>query len=324
MRIGKLTNKQLKEAVLDILPGLRKEVTLRPGVGIDCAALKLDGQAVLSTDPITAGGGEAGRLAVHVCANDVAAAGAEPVGMLLTVLVPPTATLQQIHAVVSDAAQAARQLNIEIMGGHTEVTDAVNRILLSATVVGKAGKRGVLSAAGGKPGMDVVMTGTLATEGTLILCREKARKLRLTPEEKEVAEHLAQKLSIVKEGLAAAENGACAMHDVTEGGLYGAAYEMAEASGCGLELWPKRVPVLPLTLRVARTLNIDPYRLIGSGSLIIACPDGEAMVRALARIGCSAAHVGKLLNEGYYLRDGETRTPLFAPGADELYRALEG
>ena len=171
--------------------------------------------------------------------------------------------------------------------------------------------------------MSLIATGYLATEGTLILCREKDEQLGLTREEKALAASLEEKLSVVKAGMTAAENGACAMHDVTEGGLYGAAYEMALSSGCGVEVWPERAKVLPLTRKVADALGIDIFRLIGSGSLLIACRDAKTMLRALEEAGCEAAEIGRLTPEGFRIVRGGTAFPLDPPGADELYRALE-
>ena len=65
------------------------------------------------------------------------------------------------------------------------------------------------------------------------------------------------------------------MHDITEGGVFGAAWEMAEASGCGMVLYPEKVLMHPITKKICQKFGIDPYRLISSGSMLIACDDGE-------------------------------------------------
>ena len=60
------------------------------GVGEDCAALKLaPGETlILSTDPITGTAKDIGSLAMQITLNDLASSGAEPVGVMLTVLLP--------------------------------------------------------------------------------------------------------------------------------------------------------------------------------------------------------------------------------------------
>ena len=81
MKIGKLSESALQKVVFEQLHTRRDEVLVGPGIGEDCAALKLqEGEVfVTSTDPIT-GTVKDGRLAVHVTANDLASAGAETIG----------------------------------------------------------------------------------------------------------------------------------------------------------------------------------------------------------------------------------------------------
>ncbi|MFR3907450.1 MAG: AIR synthase-related protein, partial [Christensenellales bacterium] len=112
---------------------------------------------------------------------------------------------------------------------------------------------------------------------------------------------------------------ATAMHDITEGGVFGAAWEMAEASGCGMVLYPEKVLMHPITKKICQKFGIDPYRLISSGSMLIACDDGEGMVKGLAAIGIPAAVIGKAVESGVSTADG---TEIPAPEADELYKII--
>ena len=93
MKLGKLSNDKLDSLILSKFGHMRKEVVCSPHVGVDCAAVDLGGRiAVLSTDPITAADKNIGSLTVHVSCNDAAAAGAEPIGLLVTLLIPPHGT----------------------------------------------------------------------------------------------------------------------------------------------------------------------------------------------------------------------------------------
>ena len=75
MKIGKLSESALQKVVFEQLHTRRDEVLVGPGIGEDCAALKLqEGEVfVTSTDPITGTVKEIGRLAVHVTANSTSA-----------------------------------------------------------------------------------------------------------------------------------------------------------------------------------------------------------------------------------------------------------
>lgn len=318
MRLGKLTNEQLERLVLSKFGHIREEVVCSPHVGVDCAAVDLGGRlAVLSTDPITSADKNIGGLTVHVSCNDAAAAGAEPIGLLVTLLIPPEATEEDVDTVTNELTAAAKLANIEIIGGHTEVTSSVNRFVTCATVIAKAGKNGIITPAGMKQGNDIVMTKLAGIEGTAVIAADFPDRLPLTDEEFAEAASFMEHVSVVKEGLFAADHGATAMHDITEGGVLGAAWEMAEASGCGMVIDTELIPIHPITRKICDSCGIDPLRLLSSGSMLIACENGEALVCGLKELGINAAVIGKAEGKEVRQADGKIVAP---PEADELYR----
>lgn len=313
MRLGKLDNDTLETLVLNKFVKSRPESLSAPQVGLDCATLDLNGDlAVLSCDPITSAGiAHLGRLTVNVCCNDAAAAGAEPVGMLVTLLAPPSATESEIARIADDLASAAARANVDILGGHTEVTDAVTRYTTCSSVIARMGRSRVLL--GMRAGDDIVMTKWAGLEGTAIILADYAQRLSAVPA---VSLDLDSLLSVVPESRTAMRHKAHAMHDVTEGGVLGALWEMAALYGCGIRLDCGAIPVLDATRDICTQLGLDPLRLIGSGSMLIACPDGEALVKALLAEGIHAARIGRA--EGEVLLDGNGRE-IAPPGADEIY-----
>ena len=319
MRLGKLSNEKLEELILSKFHSTRSEVLTSPHIGMDCATVNLgESLAVLSMDPITSATSNLGGIAVHVNCNDAAAAGAEPVGLLVTLLAPPNATEEDLGRVADELAAAAREANVDILGGHTEVTDCVNRMVTCCSVLAKTGPRGLISPSGMQPGDDLILTKWAGLEGSAVIASDFAD--RLSDMEKQLvdeAREFVHLLSVVKEGLYAAEHGATAMHDVTEGGVFGAAWELAYASGTGLVLYPERIPLHPATKEICDRLNLDPMRLLSSGSMLIACPDGAVMAGGLKGLGIPAAVIGRAEGEGVSLADG---TPVAPPQADELYR----
>ena len=111
MEVGKLKNEVLGEIVLSEIHRIREDVLIRPGIGEDCAAIAFgDYACVLTTDPITGSGSQLGKLAVHVCLNDIASSGAEPVGLMLTLLCPENTTKDEIQAILKEANQTAKEL----------------------------------------------------------------------------------------------------------------------------------------------------------------------------------------------------------------------
>ena len=240
MEIGKVPESILKRAVFRQLHTRREEVLVGASVGEDCAAVQLapDEVFVLSTDPITGTTKNIGGLAVQITANDLASAGAEPVGVLLTVLLPPDADEPLIRQLMQEVESACEELHIQAMGGHTEITEAVNQPLISVTGVGKVKKGCLITTGGAHNGDDVVLTKWIGLEGTAIIAKEKEMELlgRFARTFVEEAKGFDKLLSVVPEAAIAVKSGVSAMHDVTEGGIYGALWELAEASGIGLEI----------------------------------------------------------------------------------------
>ncbi len=325
MKQGKLTNIQLNESILSKLKPMNEETVLGAGVGEDCCAVDLGDICVVSTDPITAADANAGSLAIHINANDVASAGAVPLAALVTILLPVGADNEQLNGIVRQLTDTAQSLNIDIIGGHTEVTESVNRAIVSVTMIGRPAVRGrIFRTADMKPGDDIVMTKYAGLEGTSIIMQDfaaEAQKL-LSDIEKAQAAYVEDSLSVVEEGIAAAGFcGTSAMHDITEGGVKGAVAEMCEASGLGATIYFSRVPVLDITKKLCEHYGLDVYSLISSGSMLIAASDGAALCKALCAQGIPACVIGRAEPSG--LINGDSAESFAPPERDELYRVLE-
>jgi len=326
MEIGKVPNSVLEEIVLDKLKHNRSEVLLRPKVGEDCSAIDFgDNICVLSSDPITGTVNEVGSLAVHVSCNDIASCGAEPVGLISTILLPAGTTEKELDTIMSQMSQAAAELNVEIIGGHTEITNAVNRVVVTSTVLGKITRDKLVTTSGARPGDSIILTKWAGVEGTAIIAGEKESELvgQVGKEAVEKAKKLISSISVVKEGLIAAEFGASAMHDVTEGGVLGALWEMAHASNVGIVVYEDKVPIKEETLSIAKYFGIDPLKLISSGCMLIACKDGEGLVEKLESNGIKATIIGKVTEDKKCLLVTPDGThEIEQPGPDELYKVV--
>lgn len=327
MKVGKVPESILKRSVLRQIHTRRAEVRMGAGVGEDCAAVKLAGDEVfvVSTDPITGTAEDIGRLSMHITMNDLASSGAEPIGVLLTILLPEGSEEADLKKIMGQVEDVCAECHVQIMGGHTEVTRAVCQPLINVCGVGKAKEGKLVSTSGARPGDDILATKWIGLEGTSILAKEKAQELlgRYPDWFVERAQRLDQYLSVLPEAEAAVKAGVSAMHDVTEGGIFGALWEMAESSGVGLEIDWKKIPVKQETIEVCEFFQINPYGLISSGCMLMAAPDGNRVAWELERKGIHAAVIGKA-TEGNdrVLWNGEEKRFLEPPKADELYKVL--
>lgn len=310
-------------------------VRLGPGIGRDAAVLDIpSGGLVAASDPVTFASDEIGWYAVNVNANDVVCCGGRPRWFLATVLLPERATTEALAARVFEQIEGAcASLGAVVVGGHTEITEGLDRVLIAGTMLGELVGAAHVDPREAVPGDVLLLTKGIALEGATILARERRDALVGRIDEATLTRCEGwlhdPGISVVRDALAAlAAGGVHALHDPTEGGLATALTELAEASGAGLTVDAAALPVLPECAAICEALGLDPLGLIASGALLLAvAPERAADVEAaLAAEGLAVARIGALeARPGCRLRraDGSEETlPRFE--RDELARALEG
>lgn len=326
MNTGKLNWDVLKKLLKENQGAVRQEVEKGGSVGEDCAVVSLkEGRLILSTDPVTAASENIGHIAYHININDIATTGATPLGIMVTILAPPSAELSDIETVMREISEEAKKHQVTILGGHTEVTDAVNRMVVSVTALGtmKPSDR-VVWTGGAEPGDAILVTKVLGLEGTSILVsdfKEQAMDI-LTEEELEEAKSYGDYLSVLPEGNLLGKM-ATSMHDITEGGILGALWEVKEASGYGFRVWEEQLPITEVTKKLCRHFGLDPLRLISSGSMLITVKNGEEAVALLKEHGISASIIGEVTEQGAVLLKERRECPVEAPLRDEIYKMYD-
>ncbi len=328
MNIGKVPESVLKRSIIKQIKKRRPEIVMGAAVGEDCAAIELkEGEVyVMSTDPITGTSHEIGALAVHVTANDIASAGAEVIGVMLSVLLPDGTEEEELKSIMRQVEEVCQDLNIQTIGGHTEVTAVVNQPVITVTGVGKVLKENLITTGGAKPGDEVLVTKWIGLEGTSIIAREMKDELlsRFNPSFVDKAADFIRYLSVVPESAIAVKNNVTAMHDVTEGGIFGALWEVAEASKVGLKIDLKSIPVRQETIEICEVFGINPYQLISSGSMLMTAPNGHSLAEKLKEAGINAAVIGRVTEgKDRLLINGDETRYLEPPKADELYKIYE-
>ncbi len=322
--VGKLDSELLKKIVFDKITFRRNEVKSRAAIGEDCATVDFDeSYLVISTDPITAAVEEIGRLAIHISCNDIATNGIEPIGIMLSVMLPVGTTQKDVERIMEQAGETAKKLEVEIVGGHTEITHAVNKPIIVSTAFGK---KPICETEkfNAEPGDVIMMTKTAGLEGIGIIASDLEQRLTsiLTKEELGKSKKFLESVSVVKEGIIAGKIGASQMHDITEGGILGAIWEMCQVGNLGAEICKEEIPVEDVTLKIANALDIDPYRLISSGCmLIISRKSSENLIKdAIENEGIKITKIGEIKNKEYGIRmNGEIILP---PSGDELYKVV--
>ncbi|MEA3345935.1 MAG: AIR synthase family protein [Chloroflexota bacterium] len=273
-----------------------------PGIGEDATVIDFgDRYLVAKTDPITFATDEIGWYAVHVNANDIATAGAEPKWLLVTLLLPEgQADRALVEKIFSQLSEACKQIGVSLCGGHTEVTYNLDRPIVVGQMLGEVAPDRLVTSSGARTGDVIILTKGVAVEGTAIIAREKAPELA----DEYSAEFLDRcrnflrdpGISILREARIAVRTARVqAMHDPTEGGLATGLWELAQASGVGLRIERAAIPILPETAALCSHYELNPLGIIASGSLLLALApeDAQSVIAALRSEGIPAAVIGE-------------------------------
>lgn len=305
-----------------------------PGIGMDCAVIDLGQQLlVMKSDPITFATDEIGWYAVQINSNDIATTGATPRWMLATLLLPENQTTPElVERIYDQLVQAAEQMDISLVGGHTEVTYDLDRPILIGTLIGEVEPHRLVMPGGARPGDRLLLTKGVPIEATALLAREFATRLRPAFSEVEIEEaqgYLHKPgISVVRDARIATQAGkVTAMHDPTEGGLASALWELAEASGHALYFEPEQVYLPPISKKMCEVFDLNPLATIASGALLMAVApeDSRAICHALMAEGIRCTEIGwvepgppEVWQPG---SGGRERLP--RPARDEIARVYE-
>ena len=328
-----------RELLADLIGELNIDeasVVFGPGIGRDVAILDCGGSQylVVTSDPITFATDALGYYAVWVNANDIATTGGIPRWMTVTLLLPKGAANENtVRHIWDQLRQAATDLEVVIIGGHTEITSTVTTPIVSGHMLGVVPREGYITSAGAVPGDEVVVLGQVPVEGTALLAREIPRKLSALGFAEDAIAAAAELLfdpgiCVVEYARLAAQT--CteihAFHDPTEGGLATGLGELALASKVGLRVEGDSIPVLGVGRDFCEKLGIDPLGLIASGCLLAALPAEQAqqLLAQAAEQHIPAAVIATVVpeSEGLQIHHAGRWHPLPRYDQDELTKVL--
>ena len=282
-------------------------VLIGPEIGADAAAIEIRSPVlIVKSDPITFPTPDAARYLVHVNANDVACMGGKPRWLLVTALLPEHGTTEQsVEGLFRQLSTVCDELGISLIGGHTEITEAVTRPVLIGMLLGEASRETLLDIRRSRPGDSLLLCNTVAVEGTAILANEAPpESLTGIPDlVLEQSRNLTNDpgISVIPAATALLASGTQlrGLHDPTEGGIATAIWEVARITGCDIDL-TQPIPIRDDTRLICERLGLDPLGLIASGALL-AVVEPESATGAIAEMaerGITASEIGRLRTAG--------------------------
>ena len=307
-KIGKIDYDAFEAIVAGRLGCRSEDVIVGPRTGVDAAVMKVGDKAlVVAEDPIFPAAGlpleTFGWFTVHIGASDVAVMGVKPQFATYSLLMPPGTPDCDLETIVDSIHRAAVDLDISIIGGHTGYYPAVSvPIVGGITVIGIGELHEIITPAGARPGDAVLMTKGPAIEAAALLAVLYETELRSRHGDAITEAALARcsEISVVKDALVARAAGpVSAMHDATEGGVLGGLWEIASASGVGMEVREADMCLPGDVLAVCEMLSIDPLAAISEGTLLVTVPPAaaRAVISALQARDIPCTQIGRVTED---------------------------
>lgn len=325
MNVGRVMENAYKRSILRKIKTKREEVVIGAGIGVDCAVFSFGERNAQDNNDtsVMLSCVQEGNLPVknilHRCANILASRGAEAVAVSLSILLPADAEEEMLRAIMAEAEQTCALLGIQIAQAQSRVIQSQDGPFVTAAAYGRLAKahdkyaheHAYYTTGAVKPGQDIVVSKWIGLEGTAIIAKHGGdRILTHYPEWLvETAADFDKYLSTIPEAEAAIKSGACALYNISEGGIFAALWELAEGAGVGLTIDLKKIPIRQETVEICNFYNINPYELLSGGSLLITCVDGSELTAALEAEGIPAATIGKITdsNDRLIINEDEKR-----------------
>ena len=281
----------------------------------------------MSADPVTLAVSAIGEYAVYAAVNALSAEKILPISFRPVILLPPGTEESRLREIMDQISRACVSQELVIEGGHTEITSAVTRPVVTGCCTGVPMAGNCTEEPESSYARQIVMTKWAGMEGSCILAQEREDLQKVFPETLlHRTRSLGGLLSVKKEAVICAEEGAHHLTDLSEGGFYAALWRLSKKAQRGLRVDLKSVPVLQETIEIANYFDIDPYRMRSAGSLLAVTDDAERLTARLAESGIYAVRIGELSpdpkDHDKILTNGEEIRYLDLPQPDELLKIM--
>lgn len=308
--LGKIDHQLFEEIIRKKCGKQRAEVSTGPQFGVDVSVVDLPGGMAMAatSDPLSLipslGLEESAWLSVHLMANDMATTGFAPMYAQFVLNLPSTFSKADFDVYWNYIHKFCADMGTAITGGHTGFVEGQNSTIAGGgTFTTVAPKSQILTSGMAKPGDSILVSKQCAISSVAILAMSfpETVKNKLGNEVWQKASESFYETSSLKEAISAIGTEhqykeVTAMHDVTEGGVLGAIYELAAASGNGALIYDDQLPTGHVQNEVCKLFHLDQRNCVGAGSMIMSCQKGtEASVIARLKMeGIDCAIVGEI------------------------------
>ena len=323
MKVGKISNTVLKRTVLKtISDSYNVYVPEKNKVGLDANKICIDefSPMLMTTD--------CGIEPVYTVANNICARGGKPICIQCSIVLPQNFREIRLREIMEELSKDCRSLGLAIAGGHTQVSDSVLKPIISVAGIGiMEDDKDMMQSNKANINEDIVLTKWIGIGGIRNIIKHSKENIlsRYSIDFIDKAIGNKEDMSVLPEAEIAKKAGVHYMHDVSQGGIFAALWDMAEASGVGIDIDLRKIPVKQEIIEICEMYDINPYQLQSAGCLLMTFTDGYGIVDILAKQGIKASVIGKTIsgNDKIIHNLDEVRY-LDLPKQDSLYADWKG
>jgi hydrogenase expression/formation protein HypE len=251
----------------------------------DSAVLDVAGaRLAFSTDsfvvrPLFFPGGSIGDLAVNGTVNDLAMSGATPLFLSAGFILEEGVELAAVGAVAERMGEAARRAGVRIVTGDTKVVESGHGdgVYVNTAGVGLVPEGIDVRPDRARPGDQVIVSGDIGVHGVAIMSVREGLEFGT-----ELSSDCQPLNGLVAAMLAVAPD-LHVLRDPTRGGVATSLNEIAAASGVGVALDERLLPIPDVVRDACSFLGLDPLQVANEGKLLafVAPEDTDAVLEAM-------------------------------------------
>lgn len=324
MHSGKLSESIIKRSVLKEIHAHNSRVISGAGIGKGAAVISCGNDMTAATTTVTLGEDYWGIIGINRVANDIACMGGCIHGVLINITMPSRFHERLLKEIMRQSESVCKTMGLQIIGGHTELSDNVTKPIISYTGVGS---RKYHISGKVRPGQKIAVTKWIGMEGGFLMSQYRKEELqkRFPAQMLDFAKNCYRWLSVREEAELAAEGGAAYMHNLSNGGVLNALWELSVYDKLGMTVDFKKIPVRQEIIEMCEFYNMNPYRLLSGGSLLMTFEPECDIVSMLERNGIPAAVIGEVTDSSdkILLNEDEIRY-IDVTCRDELWKIIDG
>jgi hydrogenase expression/formation protein HypE len=256
----------------------------------------------MSTDsfvvrPLFFPGCSIGDLAVNGTVNDLAMSGATPLFLSAAFILEEGTEISRVGAVAERLGMAADRAGVQVVTGDTKVVESGHGdgVYVNTTGVGVVPAGVDVRPSGARPGDVVIVSGEIGVHGVAVMSVREG--LEFGAEVRSDTQPLHDLVRAMLEVTTELH----ALRDPTRGGVATTLNEIARASGCGVVLDERSLPIPDVVADACAFLGLDPLQVANEGKLVAFVPEAhaDAVLDAMRRhpAGAKAAVVGRCVAE---------------------------